>query len=240
VGVIPFLYRLEHRDGRDRYQFLFITVTWTRGGNLPAKLEMMVRPEIPGFASMQANDILTYTNGFVPAFGPLQTPPQQPQQITVPGQSVAATADPLGNMGTDNGNFPTLLPPAAGQQRREEFEPFGVKISGRQFLTAKDKESAWDARDLVEFADSPEAARDGFIVPIDASVASFVCRMESVKPFEVKLRYTGGEQSMDVIRTSENGYVCVVYGTSINFLKKEIELVVTQDDSQRTIKFFEK
>lgn len=237
VGVIPFVYRLEHRDGRDRYQFLFITATWTRGGNLPAKLEMMVRPEIPGFASMQAKDILTYTNGFVPAFGPLQAPPQQPQQITAPGQSVTTTADPTQVNTNTNGNFPTLSPPTGGQQRREEqFTPFGVTFSGRQFLTAKDKESAWNARELTPFTDSLKAAQDGFVIPIDPSIASFICRMESAKAFKVMLKHSTGEQAMDIVRTN-TGYVCVIYGSSSNFLNKEIELVVTQDGQTRTIKF---
>src|SRR3989344_4511714 len=43
IGALPLRFRIRHRDGRDRFTLLIFTATWTRGGNLPVALEVMIQ-----------------------------------------------------------------------------------------------------------------------------------------------------------------------------------------------------
>lgn len=241
VGVIPTVYRLRHRAGRDKYQFLIFTATWIRGGNLPAKLEMMVRPEIPGYASMQPNDILPYLSGFQPAYGPLQGGTTQTESNVIPGRSATATADPTQGQGNNsNGqggnNFPTLNPPTGGQGGSyQQPAPFSVSVSARH----SDPVTPETVGQLTGFYPVPEpnGVNTSTTIPLNTSRPTMVLRFESVQPFTVEVRLKDGTTAPAKIERSQTGYVCLVYGRTTNFLDKGIELVVAQQGRTRTIKF---
>jgi hypothetical protein len=246
VGVINWIYRLRHRDGRDRYTFLFITATWRRGDNLPAKLEMMVRPEIPNCVSMQPKDILPYLNGFQPAYGPLQGGSTQTTNQTIPGQSVTATADPMqGNGGAPpvGSGFPTVNPPNGnGNVNGQQVAPFGVTVLARQTNEVVTSDSVYT---ITGYSDVPEPqGKTSLTTETSLTVRrerpAVVLRFESAKLFAVTIRFNNGEQTpAKVERTTTGQYVCLVFGKTENFLSKGITLVISQDNQTRTIKFRE-
>ena len=231
VGVIPFVYRLRHRDGRDKYQLLIITATWTRGGNLPAKLELMVRPEIPQCASMAPKELLTYLNGFVPAYGPIQGGSTQTTNQTIPGQTATGTANPIqGNGGSPQGN---------GQENRT-IPPFGVTVTARQLNEVVTNDSAFTITGLKPVPEpaGKTSTETETTLTVDSSKTSVVLRFESNRPFTGTIRYRGGEMPAKVERLNGQ-YVCVVYGKTKNYLSKEVVVIVSQDGQTRTIKFTE-
>lgn len=244
VGVINFVYRLRHRDGRDRYTFLFITATWRRGDNLPAKLEMMVRPEIPGCTSMQAKDILPYLSGFQPAYGPISGGSTQSSTQVIPGQSSTATADPMqgqgGGLPPTGGGFPALNPPTGGQGGSyQQPIPFGVTIGARH----SDPVTAETVGQVTGFYSVAEPAgangSSTTTIPLNLNRPTMVVRCESAQPFTVEIRLRDGNVSQAKVERTQSGYVCLVFGRTASFLDKGIQLVIAQQGRTRTIKFQE-
>lgn len=90
IGALPMRFRVRHRDGRDRFTILIITLLWTRGGNLPTALEVMVQRE-PA-TDQRGEDLLQFLRGFMSATARAEgQQATQTQKIEVPAQIVSKT-----------------------------------------------------------------------------------------------------------------------------------------------------
>lgn len=242
LSSYPIRFRMRHRDGRDRYTLLIFTATWVRGGNLPSYLEIMVQRWPIDRRHLRGEEMFPYLRGFYPATataaGQMTT-----QEQTIPGQTASATADPTqGNNGgqppANNGNYPTLGPPSGGQGggSQQQFAPFGVAVSARH----SDPVTAETVGQVTGFFPVPEpgvGSSSTTTIPIDLNRPSMVVRFESAQLFTVAIRLRDGNVSQAKVERTATGYVCLVFGRTASFLEKGIELVVSQGQRTRTIRF---
>lgn len=244
-------FRLRHRDGRDKYQFLFITATWTRGGNLPAMLEMIVQRAPQGFNLLRGEDVFPYLNGFIPATAVSKAAQgQSQQQITVPSQTATTTKTVGGetnNLGDrksdDQGGLYASITAPVSLDKHETIAPFGVNVSAGQVDSDIDSdESALEVPGLVAVAEpSGKMSKDTHTtLQIRADKVNTDVLFQSSSSFTVQINHTalGKTTSATVYRTAK-GWACAVYAGTDIFLRKGIVLVVSQNGQTRTLKFEE-
>lgn len=238
LGPISFRFRIRHRDGRDRLNFVIFTATWIRGGNLMSRFRVTIQKEPEELRNLRGEARLPYLRGFIPATARTEEQRGNTQQYIVPPQTATAQANPM-QQGVTNGEFPTLNPPQGGQNTMA-FAPFGVEVWARQLSQSLTEQDLSSLTGLIKIAEpeNKSSAHTETSLTVNQTKVSTVVRFTSNRPFTVRIRYNGGEQDAKVEKTT-TGYVCTVYGGTSNFLSKGIELVVATGDQTRTIKFKE-
>jgi len=146
VRPIQLRFRVRHRDGRDKFSLLIFTATWTKGGNLPAALEVMVQGAPIGFESLVGEQALPYLRGFVPPVARPEGQAAQTQQIVVPAQTATQTVGGgQASSKTSTGDLPPDLPLPGSSPKVKPFESYGVEV-GIVCPTEKEFRSFVDGR----------------------------------------------------------------------------------------------
>lgn len=239
LGAVPLRFRIRHRDGRDRFTLLIFTTTWTRGGDLPAALELMVqrRPkELDADASPE--QLFPYMRGFLPATAQTQGQPQS-QQINVPSQTATKT---LGGDNTEGG-----LPVIGGTDRRQKSAPagtelpsFGVTIQVGQADCQLN--TGRDVRLISDFVDLPEPAgkssSDTCTTIAFGRELSVAITLKSDRPFTGTIRFCDGREDSPLkVACKGNQYSADIFGLTENFVCGIKSIVVCQDHQTRTLTF---
>jgi len=185
---------------------------------------------------MSSRDLLTYLNGFQPAYGPLQGGTVQSTNQTIPGQTATSTADPRQNGGLLGGN---VNGNGLGGNQPAAISPFGVTVSAKQFDELFTDKTASTVTGLIGIVEpqGKTSVNTETSLTVARAKRSVVTRFESANAFTVLIRYTGGEHYARIDRTVTGGYVCTVFGQTGNFLTKGITLVAAQDGQTRTITY---
>ena len=257
IGALPLRFRIRHRDGRDRFTLLIFTATWTRGGNLPVALEVMIQrgPSDDPLAEsnkllaeskkllaeskkLRAEEALPYLRGFIPATARAEGQVTQ-QKVEVPVQTATQTL-PKAEEPPKEKEKP-IIPPAE-KAPEPEVEYATPKLGAFQ-TTAHDHLNLLGdrlsdlERRILEDARKSIIKQSETLLLLSSNREQVVLVMSDDRPFTAEVVLNGKSSALKVRRVN-NRYEAVTWGKIQSFIDKSVLLVITDDDGQtRTITF---
>lgn len=247
IGALPLRFRIRHRDGKDRFTLLIFTASWTRGGNLPVALEVMIQRR-PTF-DLRGEEALPYLRGFIPATARSDGQVTQ-QKVEVPSQTATQTLPKAveppkvkdKETKPSKPEKPKVESPKREDTREPEIEYATVEVGAYQTSTL-DKLDLLRERllsletQLLEDARRSSLERSVTEIQLSPRRHQTVLVMRDTRPFTAEVVLDSKTTALKVTRVNGR-YEAVTWGKSQSFIDKSVLLVITDDDGRtRTITF---
>lgn len=234
LGPISFRFRIRHRDGKDKLNFLIFTATWIRGGNLFTRFRVTIQKEPQELRSLRGEDRLPYLRGFIPATARAEGQATQ-QQTIIPAQTATQTVKPDVQQKIE-------LPVRPNPQSEDQAEDYASPTVGSwQTTTNGDKlkfqlgSLSRTEKELVDASRSnPQPPAVTEIRLNQKWLQTFVTVTDS-RPFTATIVLNGKEYELTTQRQGAE-YVLVVWGTTKKFVGSILQIVDSQK-RLRTISF---